>query len=194
MSADVHETLAHAYLKQQFGPQGYAGLAVLGGFDEQPLEGEGAVTVFTFTTRRPGTLPEHCFVVAGQTEPNYYPFLNLSAEDCYNLHVGTRFMLVLEIAQLSEDAPVGDLNALAATALAGVVPGQPVTDVKLAAAFKLDDQSHIVVRASVGAEEVYLVLGDLPLGVYRHIQLPPHVIYRMHLGQVIRLEKADEYD
>ena len=95
MPNESHTSLARAYLAEQFGPQGFTDLTEFATFDEQPLEGEGPVTLFTFTTRRPGTLPEQCFVVAGQTEPNYYPLLNLSAQECYNLHVGTRFMILL---------------------------------------------------------------------------------------------------
>ena len=69
-----------------------------------------------------------------------------------------------------------------------------VREVCAAAAFRCEDQTHIVVRATIGPEEVYLVLGDIPLGISRRIDLPPHVIYRMHLGQVIRLERSDDAD
>jgi hypothetical protein len=35
---------------------------------------------------------------------------------------------------------------------------------------------------------------DLPLGVYREMQLPPHVVYQWHLGNVIRMERPLDED
>ena len=192
MPDPFHEQQAREYLTTQFGPQGFSNPAFVATFEEAPLEGEGPIGVFAFTALREGSPPENCFVVAGQTQPNYYPALNLSAEEMYNLHIGTRFMFVLAVAQLPSDALLGDVQAMAASTLSGVVPGALVQDVHAQAAFRLEDQTHIVARARVGPEEVYLVLGDIPLGISRRIDLPPHVIYRIHLGQVIRLEKSDE--
>ncbi len=35
---------------------------------------------------------------------------------------------------------------------------------------------------------------DLPLGIYRETHLPPHVVYRWHLGSIIRTERPQEED
>ena len=43
----------------------------------------------------------------------------------------------------------------------------------------------------IGPETVYVFGGDLPLGIYRQIHLPPQVVYRVHLGNVLRLEIED---
>jgi hypothetical protein len=187
-----HEQQAREYLGRVLGPQCFADLAHMGSFHDNPLAGEGPVSVFAFTATREGSPPEPCVVVAGQTEPNYYPAWNLSADEIFNLHIGTRFLLVLQVGQRSlEDLPF-DVTQTAESALAGVAPGQPVVNVQPAAAFSLEDQTHVVARCRIGPEEVYLVLGDIPLGIYRRIDLAPHVIYRMHLGQVIRMERTDD--
>jgi len=189
MHALDHERLARDYLIRELGPDAPKQLTPLGQFDESPLEGEGAVTVFSFEASIGGAELQPYHVVAGQTVPNYYPFYNLSNEDIYSLHIGTRFMLELEVGLIPVEQLPASLELDLRESIAGVAPGEDVTDFKSVAAFAVGDQRHAVVRCRIGPESVYVLGNDLPLGIYRQIHLLPQVIYRLHLGNVIRLEK-----
>lgn len=192
MDADVlqeHEQRARAYLAAEFGADAPAALTPLATFDEAVLEGDGPVTLFSFESARGQVAPAAYIVVAGRTQPNYYPDWGLDAEDVFSLHVGTRFMLVMEIQQaVVTELPPGFRDELVRS-LGTVAPGEPVEDFRVAAAFRLEQRYHFVCRLRLGGEELYVLGGELPLGIYRRIELPPHVMYRLHLGKVIRMEE-----
>lgn len=187
MSLD-HEQLARTYLADQLGDATPRSLVRLARFDGYTLEGEGPVTIFSFSAALGGNPPEPFFVVAGQTQPNYYPAWNLTPEEIYTLHLGTRFMLVMEIQQASlEDLP-DNLERDVADQFTRIAPGEPLSRFTPVTAFRLENQLHAVCRLHVADEHVYVIAGDLPLGINRHTDLPPHVVYRLHLGRIIREE------
>ena len=167
-------------------------LTVLERFDENPLEAEGAVTVFSFDASIGGAASQSYLVVAGETIPNYYPAYDLSPEEVYSLHLGTRFMLVLEVGLLPLEELPEVMRVEMGEDLGRVVPGEPVTELEIATAFAVEDQKHAVARCRIASELVYVLGGDLPLGIYRKIHLPPQVVYRLHLGNVIRLEGSPD--
>jgi len=189
MADSDHEQLARDYLIRELGPSAPMQFLPLGHFAESPLEGEGSVTIFSFEASIGGGETQTYHVVAGQTAPNYYPTYGLSIEDIYSLHVGTRFMLVLEVGMLPLEQLPSSIEADMREDLARVAPGEPVSDFELIAGFAVEDQKHAVARCRIGPETVYVFGGDLPLGIYRQIHLPPQVVYRVHLGNVLRLEK-----
>jgi hypothetical protein len=188
-----HEQMAREYVARNFGQDGPGRLSPLASFDERPLEGEGRVTVFSFTGSRDGR-PEEYRVVAGETEPNYYPAWDLSPEDTYNLHLGTRFMLVLQVSQVPLDELPATVEADITGPLARIAPGEEISSFRPVAAFNMEGQLHVVSRLRLAEEELYVIGGDLPLGIYRRIDLRPHVVYRLHLGKVIRMEEEQPSD
>jgi hypothetical protein len=188
----THEQLAREYLNREFGTDAPDQLRPIATYNQRPLEGEGAVSVFSFTAARGGNSPESFYVIAGETEPNYYPDWGLSPEDLYNVHLGTRFMLVLDVTQLPLEELAPSLESEIALLLAGVAPGEPIAEFRPVAAFCMEGQRHAVCRLRLADEELYVLGGDLPLGIYRRIDLPPRVVYRLHLGKVIRMEEEEE--
>lgn len=191
MKNSDHEQKARAYLDAQFPGGTYEHLTPAAMFDESPLEGEGPATLFAFTAR-PGGEPEQFLVVAGGTQANYYPSWNLSSDEVYDLHIGTRFMLVMEIAQSPLEELSQDFADQATSIIGGALPGHGIEDVLPIAAFRLEEQTHAVVGARVSGQPIRAVLGgELPLGLSDRTDLPPHVLYRMHLGRVIRAEKPE---
>jgi hypothetical protein len=62
------------------------------------------------------------------------------------------------------------------------------------AAFAAEGAVHAVCRVTVADEEVYVVTADAPPGIYRQTHLPPHVVYRLHLGKLIRAEREEPAD
>jgi len=188
----THEQMAREYLNREFGAETPSTLQAVATFEQHPLEGEGPVTLFSFTASRDGNRPEDFHVIAGETKPNYYTDWGLSPDDLYSVHIGTRFMLVLEVGQLPlEELPSG-LEEEIALLLGSVAPDEPIADFRPVAAFDMEGQRHAVCRLRLADEELYVLGGDLPLGIYRRVDLPPHVIYRLHLGKLIRLEEAAE--
>ena len=189
MAGDIHEQMALDYLRVELQHEAPTRIERVARFDEVPLQDEGRVTLFRFTARLAGPEEQPYYVVAGQTVANYYPDWGLTPDQLYSVHVGTRFMLVVEVRQLAiEDLPTG-IEAALGEELAGVLPGEPISSIVPVAAFRAEDQTHVVCTARIADEDVYVMGGDLPMGIYRQVHLPPHVIYRWHLGEIIRMER-----
>ncbi|NOT00798.1 MAG: hypothetical protein HOP29_09240 [Phycisphaerales bacterium] len=189
-----HMQQALAYLKTQLGDAVPSELTFEGEFDERPLEREGAVAVFSFTAAIGGHAVERYWVVAGETEPNYYPHWGLSPDDAYNLHVGTRFMLVVGVSTVALDKLPPDALDRVTVFIGSAVPGAAVSGLAPAAAFQVEEQWHVVYRAKIGEEQAYVLGYDCPPGIYRDVNLPPHVVYRRHLGMLIRYEANQDRD
>ncbi len=181
------------YLGAQLGPHAPAELGAASFFDASVLEGEGRVAVFPFEASPGGGERGAYYVVIGQTEPNYYPRWTLTAEEQFRVHLGTRFMLVVGIAQASAAEtgaydPRADVERMAGQA----APGAAVEDVSVAAMFRAGEEMHAVCRCRIGGEDVYALTRDAPPGFYRRCELPPHVVYRLHLGTLLERERGED--
>lgn len=188
---DALRTSAVEYLSAQLRERAPKTLHFESVFDEQTLEGEGRVAVLSFELPAANS---HCepsqtrhYVVVGQTVPNYYPAYGLGADDAFSLHVGTRFMLEMQIGRVEppESAEVrGAMQAVVAS-IAGAAAAESAV---LAGLFAFEEQRYAVYRVAAGGETVYFVCGDCPPGFYRLAAHPPQVALRLHLGKVIRAE------
>lgn len=165
-------------------------------FDVSPLEGEGPTVLFQFRTALADRPAEPHWVAVGRTEPNYYPGAGLDVETAYALHLGTRFMLTMGIgAARSERLATLDPIAAVRLHLDRIAPGTPIEDVRVAAAFELDDQLHAVIACRIGGQAAYVFAADAPPGFSTQVALAPHLAYRIHLGRVLLSEPApDEED
>ena len=178
---------ALAYLREQLREDAPTELAAGRVFERSPLEGEGATVVFEFRARRGATESDRYYVVVGQTEPNYYPAYGLDFDEAYSLHLGTRFMLVMGVAQCPP--PDGfDAISAARTVVDRISPAAPIEGLSIAACFDVQGERHVVIRASVANQDVYIMAGEAPAGFSHRVDLPPPAAYRLHLGGVIRSE------
>lgn len=192
MGTEIHEQMALDYLKAVLYEDAPHTITPVAVFDEKPLQDEGKVTVFAFNATLGGNPDEPFYVVAGQTVPNYYPQWGLDADQAYSLHLGTRFMLVVQVQHLALSELPPTLEEDLREELAGMFPGEVIGEIKPVAAFRADEHKHAICRARIGNEDLYVMGADLPVGVYREVQLPPHVVYRWHLGNIIRMERPEE--
>lgn len=195
---DEWRNYALSYLAEQLGAAAPKTLVNPTLFPRSPLEGEGPTVLFEFTADRSerGEQPHH--VVVGKTEPNYYPAYGLSAEEAFDLHLGTRFMLVMGVALMKEtptEQSPGDSSETAYDAAADargivdrVAPGAAIDDLIIAAMFDVDGEFHSVLRCRVADEPVYIMGRDAPPGFSRRVDLPAQVVFRLHLGHVLRHE------
>lgn len=182
---------ALAYLTNELGPRAPQSLGPAAYFDASVLDDDGPVAIFPFVTPIGDEQPEH-YVVVGRTVPNYYPRWTLSLDEAFHVHLGTRFMLVVGISQASEAErasidPAAELNQL----LAKIYPGERVDNPALAALFKVGDELHAVCRCRIAGDDVYAMTHACPPGFYRRTELPPHVVYRLHLGSLLLRERDD---
>ncbi len=200
LNVDEWRDFALAYLAEALGEAAPSRLENSVVHSRSPLEGEGATAAFEFTAERGGRGPERYYVFVGRTEPNYYPAYDLSAEEAFELHLGTRFMLVMGVAQVEgieaaagESGPAEAYDAMkdARQIVARVAPERPITDLSVAVTFDVDGQRHAVLRCKIGDESVYVFGRDAPQGFSRRVNLPPHVAYRLHVGHVLRREAVD---
>jgi hypothetical protein len=200
---DEHETQALEFLRAKLGGDAPERISLAARFDDKPLEREGPMSVFTFTATIGGIDPQAYWVVAGRTEPNYYPNWGLSADEIYSVHLGTRFMLVVGVSRVEpSEVPVEAAAERLRQVIAQVAPGEPVEflsteDLPMprpipAACFRVENELHAVFRARIGPEVVYVLGLECPPGIYRDVHLLPHVIYRRHIGTLIRRERDDE--
>lgn len=185
------ERSAVEYLSAQLGDRAPRFLSLEAEFDESPLEGEGATALFAFEleTGEPCTrAPAKHYVAAGMTTPNFFPAYGLSADDAYSFHLGTRFMLELELRLVDESLePPGARQHLRAL-IAQRAAGAPLGDETLAALFKCDDAYYAIYRLRIGDDEFYAMGADCPAGFYRMTAHPPQAALRLHLGKLIRAE------
>ncbi len=192
---DAHDdplAQARAYLAGQFGDRAPVALESVARFDGEPLEGEGATTLFRFAAAPDGGEPRGFWVAAGRTQPNYYPDCGLDAQDMYCLHLGTRFMLVVEVSQLPSDRVPPTAEAWFEEFLARLAPGAVIESVEILAAFAVGEETYAVARARVAGETINVFGVDAPPGVSRETHLPPHVLLRRHLGRLILREWEEE--
>lgn len=180
---------ALAYLRDILRERAPDALASHRAFESSPLEGEGPTVLFEFTLPSPAGIPDRFFVAAGQTESNYYPALDLSFEDAFALHLGTRFMLVLQVGVASEAVRSGiDLAKRVRELVDSVGPGESISELELAAAFDVEGQCHAVARCRIGPQAAYAFIGDAPPGFSTAVHHPPQVAYRIHLGRALLAE------
>ena len=197
---NIHEWKDYAlgYLSEQLRKAAPSVLAKPVVFPRSPLDGEGATVIFEFAADRADRGEAPYFVVVGQTESNYYPRYDLHAEEAFELHLGTRFMLVMGVAQVDGAAqsnqetkpydPEEDVRRI----VSRVAPDKPVDAIETAATFDVDGQLHTVLRGTIAGEAVYIMGRDAPPGFSRRVDLPPQVAYRLHIGHVLRLEPDHE--
>lgn len=190
------EREAKRYLQKQLGDRAPAELRYEGEFDESPLDGEGRTALFSFqldtvaAARDCGDndAPGRHYVAVGHTEPNYFPGYELAPDDAYSFHVGTRFMLEMELhrvdASLEPPGARDDLRRF----VDRYAPGARVDRVELSALFRCEEGYFAVYRLVLDGQEVYCLGADCPPGFYRMTQHPPQAALRLHLGKQIRAE------
>ncbi|MBI5763474.1 MAG: hypothetical protein HZA51_08120 [Planctomycetes bacterium] len=188
-SLDAWRAYALVYLAEAIRESAPNALGSATIFPHSPLEGEGAVVVFEFEAERSSLDAKRFFVVVGKTEANYYPGYDLTSDEAFSLHLGTRFMLVMGIGQAPPEQLATFDAAVAAKAVVNrISPELTVVDARVAAAFDVDGELHAIVSCRIGGRDVYVMAGDAPPGIHERVALPPQVVYRMHVGQVLRNE------
>lgn len=189
-----YKTAALAFLTQELGSRAPQSVGEPTPFDEQPLDGEGLSAVLSFDLPPANGVvcatdydPRH-YVVVGETEPNYFPVYQFSPDEAYSVHLGTRFLLQMQARGLDLAAePEGSREQMRAF-IKGATPNATLESDELVSLFQVTNQHFAVYRLSLNGETVYFVGLDCPPGFYRLIDLPPQVVLRLHLGQLVRLE------
>jgi hypothetical protein len=194
------EQTALEYLSQQLGERAPRAVRFEAAFDESPLEGEGRTELFSFDLPRSaqpagaGCQPEDLrhYVAVGQTVPNYFPGYGLDAEDAYSFHLGTRFMLTMEVQRVDSELEPPGARSAARAFVADHAPRARASDPQLAALFRCEDEYFAVYRLEVDGDPIYLLGADCPPGFYRMAQHPPQAALRLHLGKLVRAEARRE--
>lgn len=198
-STDIRslERDALEYLRGQLGSRAPDYLALEGEFAESPLEGEGRVFVFSFhLPPGPGFESGDCaaaydprhFVAIGETTPNYFPSYGLSIDEAYSFHVGTRFMLEMELQRVDDSLEPPGARDVLARVLAEFAPRAARAPAQLAALFKCDAEYYAVYRLTIDEQEYFALGADCPPGFYKLTAFPPQTTLRLHLGKLIRAE------
>lgn len=188
-------TVALEYLRDQLANDAPIALGKGKFFPNSPLEGEGFTVIFPFQSQRGAPADTNFYVAVGPSRNNYYPAYGLAMDEAYDLHLGTRFMLVMGIA-LRSPVPDDDfeIQREARRVVDRIAPQAVIDDLELAASFDVDGQFHAVLRCKMAGRPVYIFAGDAPIGFSEKMSLPPAVAYRMQLGRVLRHEAKPDDD
>lgn len=187
-------TAAETYLKSVLGDRAPAMLRSEAEFDERPLDGEGAVRLYSFEVTvggAPGlceTASARHFVVVGETEPNYFPAYDLTPDQAYSFHIGTRFMLVMELQKIDAASEPPGAREQMRRFVASYARGAALESEELAGLFRCEDAYFAVYRIRLAGSDLYCMGGDGPPGFYEKTQYPPQIALRLHLGNSIRAE------
>lgn len=200
-SLDAWRIFALTYLREHFGDTTPSALNDHRLFPSSPLDGDGATVLFRFDADRAGDGPQPYYVAVGLTESNYYDGTAIDFEEAFSLHLGTRFMLVLGVAQIP-DAPESlgpddqpyDLERDARLIVDRVAPDASLEKIELAALFDVAGERHAVIRALVAGAPVYIMGRDAPMGFSQRTDLPAPVAYRIHIGTVLQQEPNPEVE
>ncbi len=167
-------------------------------FDERPLAGEGITALYSFdlpvpargSAAAPATAPH--YVAVGETEPGCFPAHGLTPDDAYSLHVGTRFLLGMNVQHVGAEQEPPGARPAAVELARRCAPGAEIGPAELACLVRCDEQLFAVYRLTIAAEPVYCLGADCPPGFYRLADRPPQVVLRLHLGKLIRQEAEQE--
>ncbi len=191
----LRETAAREYLAAALGERAPRVLRAEGEIAESPLDGEGEVSIFAFDLvvgacegAHPASGARPHRVVVGRTVPNYYPSFGLNLDDAYSLHVGTRFMLEMQIERVEPGEEPAGAREQVAGYVRGTNPRATLDDAQLAGLFRCDDKLFAVYKLIISGQPVYCMGADCPPGFYQLTQHPPQVALRLHLGKLIRFE------
>lgn len=190
---DAHRELAETYLAKTLAGKSVGEPTLYGRFERNPLEGEGPISIYRFHADLGTGNREPYYVVAGQTVANYYPDWALSPEEVFRLHLGTRFMLVMQVRQIDMPTDADKTETQVRQTLMTVNPATAVEDFRIVASFQVEEQVFVVCRCRFGFEEIYVFGRDCPPGISRRLDLPPHVAFRIHLGQYLQHELEMEH-
>src|SRR5262249_38051518 len=152
------EKAAIGYLTEQLGPRAPEYLTLEAEFDEAPLEGEGRTLLLSFNLGpgaqtqggdcATGHEPKH-YVAAGETMPNYFPAFDLSPDDAYSFHVGTRFMLEMQLQRVDGSLEPPGARERIHQLVREFAPTAEFEGEELAALFKCDADYFAVYRVRV---------------------------------------------
>jgi hypothetical protein len=191
------ERTAVEYLQLQLGEHAPRYLTHELSIHERPLEGEGAVEVFSFPFDPAGK--EGCgpgemrfFVVVGATEPNYFPGYGLQPDEAYSMHIGTRFMLEMGISRIDSTQEDAIDHELMRELVRGTNPTATLEHEELVARFRCVEQTFAIYRLRISGLSAMLICGDITPGYYSLTDYPPQVTLRLHLGNLIRQEAREE--
>lgn len=188
------EKNAFDYLRAQLGERAPQSLELVGCYNEKPIDGEGAVSLYSFELElgagddRCERKPMRHYVVVGETTPNYFPAYTFDADDAYSFHIGTRFMLEMRVSRVDDtEEPPGAREAVR-NMIRAYVHSDVVSTEQLAGLFRFDETVFAVYRVEIDEQPVYVMGADCPPGFYTLTNYPPQTALRLHIGKLIRDE------
>ena len=191
LDVQAAEQKARQYLTAQLGPRAPKHLRLELELAESPLETEGPALIFSFELGEPGECApasRRHYVCAGQTEPNYFPAYGLEPDDAYSVHVGTRFLLEMEVQKVEEGLEPPGARQRLDEFVANYARGAARTATSLAGLFRCGDEYFAVYRVGLNGADYYCMGADCPPGFYALVDHPPQAALRLHLGKLIRAE------
>src|SRR5262249_47431415 len=128
------------------------------------------------------------FVAVGETTPNYFPSYGFTADDAYSFHVGTRFMLEMEMQRVDESFEPPGARSATTRVIHQLAPSATIERLELAALFKCDADYQAFNRRALDGRALYVAGAVCPQGFYPMTDYPPQTMLRLHLGKLIRTE------
>lgn len=171
-------------LREDFRPEIECELKLEQEFHTHPMMEQSEAVIFSFQPEPDND--SRYFVVVGDVLPMIYPDWDLSLEDLWAVHIGMEYFIKMGVAEDPEKQMNKFLAYLKMVAtvfqeqLYITLTGPP----KIEKVYILEDQRHVVGKAIYDGKVYSWIVGDLPHFVYKK-DLPPQVIWSLHMGRIL---------
>lgn len=174
------------HLMEEFDPNLNYDLRLEKTFEHHPFRETGLSALFSFQPFP--DRPDCFFVFAGNSLPMIYPDWNLTPDELYAVNIGNEYFLNMGVTEELGKSP----KFLAYLKMVSTVFYEQLyitltAPPKIEKVYLLGDQRHVVGKATFEGKVYSWIVGDLPHFVYKK-DLPPEVIWSLHLGRILLTE------
>lgn len=183
MTVEELKEQATKALKEEFDPDLSCELHLEKTFEKHPLMDDHQMSaVFSFQTAD----NERFFIVVGSVLPMIYPDYDLTIDDLWAMHIGMEYHIKMGLV---EDTDRKSPRFLAYLKMVSTVFQEQLyiakpDSVKIEKVYLLNDQRHVVGKATFDGKQYTWIVGDIPHFVYKK-DLPPQVVWSLHMGRIL---------
>ncbi|PWT93525.1 MAG: hypothetical protein C5B54_01700 [Acidobacteria bacterium] len=180
MNTDELKLKAVEFLTEEFNHEVPNELMLEATFNAHPLNEQGLSALFSFHTS------EKFFVFVGNVMPMVYPDLNLSNDELWAVHIGMEYFVKANVIEDTERKPAA---LLAYLKMVGTVFQEQLyimkpDSVKVEKVYQLENQKHVVGKATFEDKSYCWIVGDITHFVYKK-DLPPQIVWALHMGRLL---------
>lgn len=171
-------------LKEDFDPNIDYDLHLERTFTSHPFHEQTVTALFSFTPY-PGK-EEKFYVFAGSSVPMIYPSYDLTTDELWAVHIGLEYFIKMGV---TEETERNFTRLLTYVKMVSTVFQEQLyitlnSTPKVEKIYVLQDQKHVIGKATFDEKVYSWIVGDIPHFVYKK-DLPPQIIWALHMGRIL---------